>query len=45
MDVREFLVLVTGLRRDALFPQALDEVPHRAETPEAIAAVFGDYYG
>jgi hypothetical protein len=45
LSVREFLVLAGGLSEAARWPKALRDAPERADTPEAIASIFGSYNG
>jgi hypothetical protein len=43
MSTREFLVCVSGLSDKARWPHAYQDTAHRADTPEAIASIFGSY--
>lgn len=45
MSTRQFLVYVGGLTAEARWPQGYTATPHRADTPETIASVFGSYLG
>lgn len=45
MSTREFMAKVAGLSQQARWPRAYRETPIIADTPAAVASVFGTYYG
>ncbi|MFI6443829.1 hypothetical protein [Kitasatospora sp. NPDC050543] len=45
MSTREFHVYVEGLSGESRWLAAYEATPLRADTPEAIASVFGTYLG
>lgn len=45
LSTREFLTYVKGLPEDSRWLAAYRDTPIRADSPEAIASVFGSYLG
>jgi hypothetical protein len=45
MSTREFAVCISGLSDTSQFLRVLADEPTQADTPEAIASVFGSFLG